>query len=61
MQSRLPALLRNEDNLSWMNGFIPYDKESIHSVAQCLDFAVTDTSGAQLANLLGKKKITPFS
>ncbi|SFU58445.1 alpha-1,2-mannosidase, putative [Porphyromonadaceae bacterium KHP3R9] len=41
-------------------GFIPYDKESIHSVAQCLDFAVTDASGAQLANLLGKEEDYTF-
>lgn len=35
--------------------YIPYDKDSVHSVAKCLDFAVTDASGAQLSQLLGKE------
>lgn len=35
--------------------YIPYDKDSVHSVAKCLDFAATDASGAQLSQLLGKE------
>ncbi len=37
-------------------GYIPYDKDSVESVAKCLDYAVTDASGAQLARLLGKEE-----
>ncbi len=36
-------------------GYFPYDKYPTHSVSECLDFAVTDASGAQLAQLLGKQ------
>lgn len=37
-------------------GYIPYDKDSVESVSKCLDFAVTDANGAQLARLLGKEE-----
>ncbi len=42
------------------HGYIPYDIISNESVAKCMDFAVTDHSGAQLAQLLNKKEDYEF-
>jgi len=36
-------------------GFLPYDKDTVQTVARCLDYAATNACGAQLAKLLGKQ------